>query len=128
MFACIISDHFLWSDFCDYGRIRACITRSNNLLGVWSRRSFPIFSTRVLSFLHLTLNFLVRYWSRFSKVFRKFFRPIAYISNQKDQSFWKVFRKFFGKFFRSIVYISNQKDQSFSKVFWKVFSINRLHF
>ena len=59
--------------------------------------------------------------SRFSKVFRKFFRSIAYISNQKDQSFWKVFRKFFGKFFRLIGYISNQKDQSFSKVFWKVF-------
>ena len=77
------------------------------------------FFFKQLSFLHLTLNFLVRYWSRFSKVFRKFFRSIAYISNQKDQSFWKVFRKFFGKFFRSIGYISNQKDQSFWKVFGK---------
>ena len=58
----------------------------------------------------MTLNFLVRYWSFFSKVFRKFFgkffRAIVYISNEKDQSFWKVFWKVFGKFLESFPKIS----------------------
>ena len=38
---CNYSDGSPRSDFCEYGRLRAYITRSNNLLGVWCRRSFP---------------------------------------------------------------------------------------
>ena len=46
---CNYSDRSPRYDFCEYGRLHACITRSNNLLGVWCRRSFPILITRVLT-------------------------------------------------------------------------------
>ena len=92
---------------------------------VSSTTILSIFFFKQLSFLHSTLNFLVRYWSRFSKVFRKFFRSIVYISNQKDQSFSKVFWKVF--FDQSFTFLTKKTKvfgkflESFWKVFWKVF-------
>ena len=46
---CNYSDWSPRYDFCEFGRLCACITRLNNLLGVWCRRSFPILITRVLT-------------------------------------------------------------------------------
>ena len=80
-------------------------------LGFLYKHTYYFFFKQLL-FSHSTQNFLVRYWSRFSKVFGKFFR---------DQSltFLTKKTKVFGKFFRAIAYISTQKNQSFWKVFGK---------
>ena len=53
------SDRSPRSDFCECGRLRACITRSNNLLGVWCRRSFPFLLREYSQGVRETVYFLI---------------------------------------------------------------------